>query len=82
MASIARTPDQLAQLLKARRKKLKLSQAQVGIKVGMRQDTVSALELRPTASSVESLYKVLSALGLELALREKAGSGAASKEEW
>jgi HTH-type transcriptional regulator / antitoxin HipB len=81
MDSTARTPDQLAQVLKVRRKKQRLSQTQVGIRAGIRQDTVSALELRPGSSSVDSLYKVLSTLGLELVIRDK-GSSTSSKEEW
>jgi HTH-type transcriptional regulator/antitoxin HipB len=82
MDTVARTPRQLGQALKARRAKLKLSQTDVGAKVGIKQDTVSVLEIRTTSSSVESLYKALSALGLELVLREKSAPTAASPQEW
>ena len=74
MDTIARTPQQLGQTLKSRRARLKLSQTDVGLKVGIKQDTVSALEIRTPSSSVETLFKALSALGLELVVREKARS--------
>jgi HTH-type transcriptional regulator / antitoxin HipB len=82
MDAVARTPQQLGQALKARRAKLKLSQTEVGTKVGIKQDTVSVLEIRTVSSTVDSLYKALSALGLELVLREKSLPTAVSGQEW
>jgi HTH-type transcriptional regulator/antitoxin HipB len=81
MESITRTPQQLGQALRSRRAKLKLSQTDVGTKVGIKQDTVSMLEIHTSSSTVETLYKALSALGLELVVREKARS-ATSVQEW
>jgi HTH-type transcriptional regulator/antitoxin HipB len=80
MDIVTRTPQQLGQSLKARRTNLKLSQTEVGAKVGMKQNTVSVLEISTSSSSVESLFKVLSALGLELVVREKSKS--VSAQEW
>jgi HTH-type transcriptional regulator/antitoxin HipB len=81
MEATARTPQQLGQALKSRRAKLKLSQTEVGSKVGIKQDTVSMLEIRTSSSTVETLFKALSALGLELVVREKARP-VASTQEW
>jgi HTH-type transcriptional regulator / antitoxin HipB len=75
----ARIPDHLGVALRARRKKLKLSQAQVATKTGVRQDTVSAIEIRTASSSIMTLYRVLSTLGLELVVREKTPG---PKTEW
>jgi HTH-type transcriptional regulator/antitoxin HipB len=80
MDIVARTPPQLGQSLKARRVKLQLSQTEVGAKVGMKQNTVSVLEISTASSSVASLFKVLSALGLELVIREKLKSTVASQD--
>jgi HTH-type transcriptional regulator/antitoxin HipB len=80
MNVITRTPQQLGQSLKARRAKLQLSQTAVGAKVGMKQNTVSVLEISTSSSSVESLFKVISALGLELVVREKSKSSSSSPE--
>jgi HTH-type transcriptional regulator/antitoxin HipB len=81
MEATARTPQQLGQALRSRRAKLKLSQTEVGSKVGIKQDTVSMLEISTSSSTVETLFKALSALGLELVVREKARS-VVSPQEW
>ena len=81
METITRTPQQLGQALRARRAKLKLSQSDVGRKVGIKQDTVSVLEIHTPSSTIETLFKALSALGLELVVREKART-AASAQDW
>jgi HTH-type transcriptional regulator / antitoxin HipB len=81
MDTIARTPQQLGQALRARRSKLKLSQTEVGTKVGIKQDTVSMLEIHTSSSTVETLFKAISALGLELVVRDKARS-APTTQEW
>jgi HTH-type transcriptional regulator/antitoxin HipB len=80
MNTVTRTPQQLGQSLKARRAKLQLSQTEVAAKVGMKQNTVSVLEISTPSSSVESLFKVISALGLELVVREKSKSPSSSQE--
>ena len=80
MDYVARTPQQLGQVLRACRARRELSQSVVAEHVGIKQDTVSALETRTHASSIESLYKVLSALGLELVLRDPPVS--ADDKEW
>jgi HTH-type transcriptional regulator/antitoxin HipB len=71
MDSVARIPRHLGVALRARRSKLKLSQARVGVKTGMKQNTISVLEIRTASSRIASLYRVLSALGLEIVVREK-----------
>jgi HTH-type transcriptional regulator/antitoxin HipB len=81
MENIARTPQQLGQALRSRRGQLKLSQTEVGVKVGIKQDTVSKLEIHTPSSTVDTLFKTLSALGLELVIREKARR-VLSTEEW
>ncbi|MGH8144504.1 MAG: helix-turn-helix domain-containing protein [Steroidobacteraceae bacterium] len=81
MDTIARTPQQLGQALRSRRAKLKLSQTDVGLKVGIKQDTVSMLEIHTPSSTVETLFKALSALGLELVVREKART-TPTAQEW
>jgi HTH-type transcriptional regulator/antitoxin HipB len=74
---------QLAQALKGWRKHRKLTQAGAAGKVGMQPKTISALESDPGPCSLESLFKLLSALDLELSVRPKSGPvGAVSKGEW
>jgi len=65
------TPQQLALALRSQRKARRLTQKTAGAAVGLLPKTVSALESSPERSSVESLFKLLSALELELVLRPK-----------
>ena len=46
-----------------------LSQSKVASKVGIRQDTVSSFELNPDSTKLETLFKILSALNLELDIK-------------
>jgi HTH-type transcriptional regulator/antitoxin HipB len=63
-----------------------LSQTDVARKVGIRQDTVSSFELRPDATKMETFFKLLSALDLDIEITsrnpEKLESSSGWKEEW
>lgn len=72
MEYVARTAQQLGQVLKSRRKQLGLTQSEVAAKVGLLQAQVSVIESHDTRATVTTLYKALSALGLELVLRDGA----------
>jgi HTH-type transcriptional regulator/antitoxin HipB len=76
----AHTPRQLGQILKGHRKSRRLTQKQVSAPVGLLPKTVSKLELEPDTATLESLFKLLSALRLELVVRSK--STTASEREW
>lgn len=68
------TPGQLAQVLRGQRMAQGLTQKAASEPVGLLAKTISKLEAKPESSSVASLFKLLSALNLELVLRPKAGS--------
>lgn len=70
MEYVALTPQQLGQVLKSCRKTRRLSQSAVGSKVGVKQSQISVIEAHGAKATVETLYKVLSALGLELVVRD------------
>ena len=81
----ATTPDQLAAVLRGQRQLLGLTQTQAGARVGLLQKTVSALESDPSGSSIASLYKLLSALKLDLVLEPRDGGTAGPsnpRSEW
>ena len=73
MEAVVRTPQQLASVLRAQRARRGLTQARAGKDVGLLPKTISALEQRPEKSSIESLFRLLSALGVELVVRERPG---------
>ena len=71
MDYVARTPRQLGQILRACRKKRQLTQGMVGSRVGVRQSQISSIETRGADITMDTLYRLLSALDLELVLRDK-----------
>ena len=83
MENYVQTPVQLGQILKARRNILRLTQEKAGRTVGLLPKTISALEIKPEGSSISSLFKLLSALDLEIVLRPKDHIPEKTKElEW
>ncbi len=69
-----RTPAQLGQVLKGLRRDRRLTQAAVAARMGLVQSKVSTLEADPGKTSVDRFFRLLSALGMELVLREKGGT--------
>lgn len=80
MEYVARTPQQLGQILKACRAKRQLTQGMVGARVGVRQSQLSSIETRGADITVDTLYRLLSALDLELVLRDKRADNPAATE--
>jgi HTH-type transcriptional regulator / antitoxin HipB len=62
------TTSQIGTLLAARRKHLKLSQADVAQRVGISQNRLSVLEANSATLNVKQLLALLNALGLEMTL--------------
>jgi HTH-type transcriptional regulator/antitoxin HipB len=67
----AHTPRQLGQVLKGQRRAQQLTQKQAAQLVGLLPKTISKLELATETATIESLFKLLSALELELVVRSK-----------
>ncbi|QGX40157.1 XRE family transcriptional regulator [Permianibacter aggregans] len=67
----ARTPEQLGKILKGFRKNAGMTQQEAGSLVGLLQKSVSLLETKPENVPIRQLFKMLSALGLEIAIRPK-----------
>lgn len=65
------TLQQLGQVLRNARKASGKTQSAAGAEVGVLTKTISALETKPGASTVASLFKLLSALNMELVLKPK-----------
>ena len=88
MKQVIATATQLSHALRSARKAKGLSQAEAGQLVGLLPKTISALENHPGSASIDSLLKLLSALGLELVIDRKLPGGNHGKgndtaaEEW
>lgn len=80
-----RSPTELALLVMNQRKKLKLSQAEVGNLVGLKQTTISAFENKPESTRLDTLFRILSAVNLDINVTVKGESTQADdhwKAEW
>ena len=66
MAELARSPKQIGTLIRRQRKKLGLTQGQLGERTGMRQETISLIETGNPASRLDTIQAILAALDLEL----------------
>ena len=73
------SPKLLAQALKNARTGKHLTQHKTAEQVGIKQSTVSGFENQPDKARVETLFKLLSALELELYVTER---GADQQSGW
>ena len=69
-----RSPDQLPALLQSFRKAAGLTQAETALRLGVTQQTYSALERNASKVSAERLLQLLNLLGVEIVLRAKPSS--------
>ncbi len=67
---IVRTPEQLPAFLQGFRKQAGLTQAEAALRLGVTQQTLSALERNAEKVSAARLMCLLSVLGVELVLRK------------
>lgn len=75
----ARSPDQLHALLRSFRKATGLTQAETALRLGITQQTYSALECNANKVSAERLHQLLNLLGVELALQARPSADASIK---
>jgi len=67
---VVRASEQLPGLLQAFRKQTGMTQAEAAVRLGVTQQTMSALERNAEKVSAARLMKLLSILGVELVLRK------------
>ncbi|WP_137893024.1 helix-turn-helix domain-containing protein [Ramlibacter sp. 2FC] len=65
------TASQLGTLLQSARKSRKLTQAQLGARLGLSQKRLSELELAPGTLSVDQLLAICAQLGLQLSVQPR-----------
>lgn len=56
----------LAKFAHTQRKKKSINQSALGAKVGLKQTTISKFEIRPQTTKLDTLFRILSALDMEL----------------
>lgn len=82
MPQLARTPRQLGNLVRQARKDRGLSQARLGERAGLRQETISLIENGNPATRLDTLLKVLAALDLEFRIDARGKGSGVSIEEF
>lgn len=71
MEQIIRTPDQLGAALRRERRLRPLTQAALAAATGLRQATVSAVEVGGAATQFGTVCDLMAAMNLELVLRPR-----------
>lgn len=74
METVTRTPRQLGNALRQRRRQLHLTQETLAAQIKLRQSTISDLENSATQTKTGTLLSVLAALDLELVVRPRTKS--------
>ena len=77
---IGRTPKQIGETLRRRRKALRLTQGFLSERTGLRQATISGIENGEPGTQIRTLLEVLAALDLELVIRPRTKASAADIE--
>jgi HTH-type transcriptional regulator/antitoxin HipB len=65
------SPGQVGEVVRARRRAHKLSQAELAAQLGISQSRLSIIEQNPGSLTLERLISLCSVLGLSLVLQEK-----------
>ena len=71
MEQIVRTPKQIGAAIRRVRRNSRLTQAAIGAKTNLRQATISALEEGKPGTELRTLIEVMTALNLEIVIRER-----------
>jgi HTH-type transcriptional regulator / antitoxin HipB len=79
---LVHSPIALAKLVQGERKRSRLNQTQVSSLVGLKQTTLSRFETKPQGTQLETLFRILSALNLEMRIVPKGKASKVWKEEW
>lgn len=81
MTDLARTPNQIGNLIRRARRKRGLSQSQLGERAGLRQETISLIETGHPAAKLDTILAVLAALELEFRIVPRTKGTAADIED-
>lgn len=79
---ICRSPEQLAAGIRRKRKELGLTQAKLSIMTGLRQATIFAVESGEPGTEINTIFKILAALDMELVLRARTKGSIKDIEEY
>ena len=81
MSDLARTPQQIGNLIRRARKRNDLSQTELASRAGVRQETISLIETGNPAAKLQTILDVLAALSLEFRVSPRGKTTAADIEQ-
>ena len=81
MSDLARTPQQIGNLIRRARKRNDLSQTELAGHAGVRQETISLIETGNPAAKLQTILDVLAALNLEFRVSPRSKTTAADIEQ-
>ncbi|NJM44963.1 MAG: helix-turn-helix domain-containing protein [Alkalinema sp. RU_4_3] len=76
------SPHQLAITVRNQRKQMQISQADVADRVGLRQETISAFENKADRTKLDTLFRILAALNLEIHVVPQGTKVSGWDKEW
>jgi HTH-type transcriptional regulator / antitoxin HipB len=76
------SPHQLAITVRDQRKQMQISQADVADRVGLRQETISAFENKADRTKLDTLFRILAALNLEIHVVPRGSKVSGWDKEW
>ena len=82
MNQIIHSPEALGSAIKRQRKLKGLNQKEAGTDFRIEQSTISSIEQGAAGTRLETLFRLLAALDLELIVRPKQTLKHPGKEEW
>ena len=82
MRQVLVTPNQVGEILRARRKARRLPQQTIAAQLGVGQSRLSTLEADPASLTLDRLLLLAQILGFELVLQDKASPTAKPRLEW
>lgn len=82
MEQIVHSPKSLGDAIKRQRKAKKMNQTETGSTFKIEQSTISSIEQGAPGTRLETLFRLLAALDLELVIRPKKITLPRSKESW
>lgn len=80
MADLVRNAKQLGNAIRRARRRLGLSQGELGERAGVRQGTISEIESGTRGGQLETVLALLAVLGLELQVTARSGDSQADIE--
>ncbi|WP_420103988.1 helix-turn-helix domain-containing protein [Bosea sp. (in: a-proteobacteria)] len=75
MVDLARSPDQIGAIIRRNRKRMGLSQSELGERAGLRQETISLIETGNPATRIDTVLAILAALDLEFQVTARGRTG-------